>query len=240
MRGRLWFFLMLIVLIPAACHLNKSSTFQNGTNKSRTNPIFKRDSGIYLGTVLGESAELFTMGESSYRDSIYELEPITHSKYPVEIRFFRFSAWSDTGYCILLYYDSVFHLTKIKNFPVHQPVKNGRRASRLVNSSIPTLNAPDSIFANLLENGIFSLPLIDTNSLNDLHPLELRNGRLKKTDVYIPFIQFDGLQYSLEYKVDTFFRRIYLGDPTDDFLHYPDLQPFRRRYAIASILGNVK
>ena len=184
MRSSFGVFTVLIVLISTGCRLNNRSLTQNEIVNSKANPIFRRDSGLYLGIVLGESAELFMKGGSGYRDSIFELESITHSKYPVEIRYFRFSGWSD--------------------------------------------------------NGIFSLPLVDTNSLSNLHPMELRNGRLKQTNVYIPDMEFDGPFCWLEYKADTIFRKIFLGDPINNFMQYPDLQTFKRRFAIASILDDVR
>ncbi len=142
----------------------------------------KSDS-IYLGTVNGISKKAFSKKfDDKYQkwtDSILKIDGILESSYPIEIRFYERPAAMAVESCTILYFDSI---TKIKRTVINY---NGweEKFTPVFRKQIEE-NDLDSIFENIIRQGIFSLT-------------EVKNWRFMKDTTKKVFINKSIQQYEL-------------------------------------------
>jgi hypothetical protein len=191
------------------------------------------DTSVYIGTVTGMSLDSFQQKGYGFRDSLFKLDELTRSSNKIEIRFFTLNYWSDTSYCIILSYDTSFSIVGFKNYYTYYTSTNNIKDSKQVLTKVQLKTNPDTLFEKLVENGIFSLGTACV--LDSKYPiLELtKNGF---TDGSIVGDVLDGVDYTLEYKVDKFFDHININNPTTHFYHNPDKQTYRRKFEIAKLM----
>lgn len=191
---------------------------------------------IYIGLVTGQIADSFkTNTYLEQKDSIFNLSSITRSNSKIEIRFFTTNYWSDTSYCIILKYDTSFSLKGLKHYYIYDTVTKKIENRKHVTINIDVHSKADSIFDKLVENGVFSInmppPKID---YSEYPLLELtKDGFIQGST--IGAID-DGVDFRLDYKVDKYYDRIYINNPSTYFRHNPDFQKDRRKYEITKLM----
>jgi len=230
---------MSFIWIALSCNSKKTKDAKGHTLNSKPHSSSKKVTAFYLGNIFGEGYEKFKKQKDDRLDSTFSRNSIMESGHPLDIRFFVHNDWSDTGYCITVFFDTSFHGSIIKHFLIYDTTSKERRLRQAENAVYPIKGSIDSIVNRLVQNGVFSLDNVDTLGFNSFRPRQLRNGKIEDKDVVTHVQLFDGVRFVLEYKVDSVFRRIYFGDPSMNYRDYPDFQPYRRKYEIISILSNI-
>ena len=240
-----YYFLILIVFIFGCSRQSKNIEHPTKSDSLTQKPRKEYDSSIYIGLVTGSTQDAFFKKYAPWKDSIFRLPNLVNSTKLIEIRFFTTNYWSDTGYCIILEYDSLFKIRGLKHYNTYL-------------ENIKVEANPDSIFEKLVENGIFS---INTPNVQDVYPVvsfddfnkpskrkvtkqnyplyELTKKGFKEGTIVGPVV--DGVSFMVVYKVNNLFDDIFIDNPGTYFSHNPDFQIARRKFEITrSFLSGLK
>ncbi|MGG9962411.1 hypothetical protein [Ferruginibacter sp. SUN106] len=214
----------ILLVLFFSCR-NQKQEKENSSKYNKPHYVhYDFDSSLYLGRVIGKSPEQFIKENTSEVDSSFSLPPIINSNHLLEIRFYPTLSWSDTVYCTILTWDSLFTIRRVGH-------KNDTSKN---NFDIPINYNADSIFSKLIENGVFSLT--ESNNISEYFK-EIKSLTKKglKGATHIGDVA-DGAVFRLQYKVDTIYNSVHMTSPWSYFEHNPDNQLYRRNYEIARIL----
>jgi hypothetical protein len=211
-----------------------------GQKKGRLSPDSIRglaaeyENSIYLGVVSGKNANTYNSGRNLGYDTIFKLVPLTKSENKIEIRFYTFNSWSDNSYCTILSYDTAFKITRIKHTYYIDSIKQTIDYNKPSNTILSVKTNPDSLFKKLVENGIFSLTQFNQKDYSNYKAKVLTKNGIKD-GLYIRGV-LDGVDFQLEFKVDTIFNSIYMNNPHLYFEANPDYELIRRYKEISELL----
>jgi hypothetical protein len=232
------YIVILIASIVTSCNSKNPSAGSNNANRDGLSHEMPKEypNSIYIGRVTGQIADsLETNDYLKQRDSIFNLNNITKSNSKIEIRFFTTNYWSDTSYCIILKYDSSFSLRALKHYYIYDTVTNKVENRKHVTINIDVQSKADSIFDKLVENGVFSINMSPSKINYSQYPLlELTRDGFKEGSTIGDVL--DGVDFQLEYKVDRYYDRIYINNPSTYFRHNPDFQKDRRKYEVTKLM----
>lgn len=184
---------------------------------------------IYVGSVTGKSKTEF-LNEKSAIPKLIALNDITESIYRIEVRLYETYFLAGLTYCTTLYLDTIFKVTRSKNWRYYDSSKYQPKETNSVSKI-----APDKAFSVLIANGIFSLQNKKWDEiLKESRPREIVQTGLVDANF---LIVADGVGYMIEYKVNDFYNRITFSNVDVYFKAYPDNQYFRRQYEIVKALG---
>jgi hypothetical protein len=192
---------------------------------------YSQDPGdaVYVGSINGKVKADFIKEKSAIGKSI-GLNDITESVYKIEVRLYETYHLAGLTFCTTLYLDSTFKVVRTKYWRFFDSTNYQPKESNTLNSIDPA-----KAFSVLIANGIFSLPNKKWNEiLKESRPMEFRQKGL----VDAGFLTVaDGVSYTIEYKVDSFYNRVSFSNIDVYLKAYPDNQYFRRQYEIAKTLG---
>ncbi len=217
-----------------------SPTYGQKKNKGYLSPDSIRalaaeyENSIYLGVISGKNASTYNSERSLRHDTIFKLIPLTKSKNKIEIRFYTFNSWSNNSYCTILSYDTAFKITRIKHTYYFDSIKQTIDYTKPSNNILSVNIKPDSLFKKLIENGIFSLTQFNEKDYFK-HKSKVLTKNGIKDGLYIGGV-YDGVDFQLDFKVDTIFNSIYMNNPNSYFEANPDYELTRRYKEISELL----
>jgi hypothetical protein len=230
---------VLVSLILVNCR--PKETVQTSTGEKNDTLSYEMpkeyDTSIYIGRVTGNIPDSFLKNSEHYikRDSLFGLNSLTASRNQVEVRFFTQNYWSDTSYCILLTYDTSFSIRGLKHYYIYDTITRNVEKRKSIVIKVSLTAKPGSLFEKLVENGVFSLNTPSSRTDYSNYPLlELTKKGFKEGTIIGDVL--DGVDFTLEYKVDKLYDRIYINNPSTYFRHNPDFQISRRKYEITKLM----
>ncbi len=186
--------------------------------------------GIYVGNVISITRDKFISEYNIYRkadDSLLDIAPIMKSKYNIEIRLYESKCCSGLKSCTTLFFDTAFHISR------KSKVYNGWEEQNHAEYYFP-LNSikPDSVFFEMVRNGIFELPeksRINHRSLTLINDsLSVQNKLCTATD---------GDSYAIQIKLSNRYKYIYHSQFDEAKLHcYPDNIDLERKRNIVNLI----
>jgi hypothetical protein len=185
----------------------------------------------FVGQINGVSKDSFQKNDIDVYPSI-PLPKLTQSVYDIEIRLYETDFPMGLTYCTIIYLDTIL---KRKGF-MNVTWEKGNPSKMKPVSFSNSFNV-DSIFAILIENGIFSLEDIDPMLFDNKLPANYSPNNLTKQGNIekVPTISVrDGVYYLLEFKVgDLFNSHSSFINPESFHRYYHDNQILRRQSEIS-------
>ena len=189
---------------------------RTGSPVSRISTSNSSESTIYVGTVLSDTMTLINH-ESNYRS------PILSSTSSIEIWFDAYPTFGNST-TYRLFFDSCWKI-KYPSMNVHVS---------LAGKVFLLKDIQDSVIEKLVMNNIFSLPDDEETNMDSFN-FDLVNSKFQNTDAWI----FDGICYSISYKVGDRFRRYTFCNPEFYASQSAYITPFTYYARIVEIFGSI-
>ncbi len=194
----------------------------------------KSDS-IYLGTVNGVSKKVFSKKfNDKYQkrtDTLLGIDGLIKSSYPIEIRFYEDPDAMAVKSCTILYFDSIL---KIKKTVINY---NGweEKFTPVFRRQIEE-NSLDSLFRNLVSQGIFSLSRPKNLAYYDTTKKALIKNNVRRLRLFVGILH--PTSFTIQYKVDDVFNSIYFdGGDLGYSKYYYDDQFLKRLVELTKLLA---